>query len=260
MPPDRALDGLRILITRPEGRGKDFADALAALGADPILLPTVRIEPITAVPGLEAALRRLGGYHWVIFTSANAVALFWDWLQAAGVDPATLRDRSVAAIGPATAEALRQRGLEPEFVPEDYVGEALAEGLPQVAGRRILLPRAAGSRPALPEILERRGAQVDEFHLYRAVQLELELQSLYPGVDVLTFTSPSTVRGFVDQLRAAGMDPLALPGSPITACIGPITAEAAKAAGLTPEVVADDYTVDGLVQALTAHYRREQVA
>lgn len=257
---DRPLNGLRVLITRPAQPAKQFAAALEALGAQAVVMPTVRIEPIEQVPGLEAAVRRLDRYHWVIFTSANAVGLFWDWLRSAKVDPAALNALRVAAIGPATAEALREHNLQPAFVPDDYVGEALGEGLPQVAGQRILLPRASGSRPALPEILERRGAQVDEFHLYRAVPADLDLEPLRRGLDVLTFTSPSTVRGFVDQLRAAGLDPLALPGSPITACIGPITAEAANAIGLAPRIVAEEFTVDGLVLALTAYYRREQVA
>lgn len=262
MPASRDLEGLRVVITRPEGRGADFAQALHAAGAQPILLPTVRIQAIGRVPGLEQAVRGLERYRWAIFTSANGVELFWDWLGRYEMDGSAMRGLRVAAIGPATADALRERDVEPDFVPQAYVGEALAEGLPQVAGQRVLLARAAGSRPTLPQMLEQRGAQVDEFHLYRAVELTPDsraVQAVREGVDALTFTSPSTLRGFVKLARASGLDPLDLPGAPIVACIGPITAEAAAQAGLAPAVVAERYTVEGLVEALTAFYR-ERVA
>lgn len=252
------LDGLRIVITRPQGRGHDFAEALRSAGAFPIQMPTVRIEPIAEVPGLTAAIDKLDRYQWAIFTSAAGVELFWDWLGRAGVGTAAMHEPAVAAIGPATAEALRERGVEPDFVPQAYVGEALAEGLPQVTGQRILLPRAAGSRPTLPLALEARGAQVDEFHLYRAVGLIPDpsaVQALREGVDALTFTSPSTLRGFLQLVRQVELDATDLPGEPIVACIGPITANAAAQAGLSPAVVAERYTVEGLVEALTAFYR-----
>lgn len=262
MPGRHDLDGLRIVVTRPEGRGEDLAEALRSAGAHPFLLPAVQIDAFTEVPGLERAMHHLERYDWVIFTSATGVETFWSWLGRIGLSDADLTGMAVAAIGPATADALRERKVEPDFVPRMYVGEALADGLPKVAGTRILLPRAAQSRPVLPSRLEERGAQVDEFALYRTVRLDPDpraLEALQEGVDAITFTSPSTMQGFVDMLEAAQIDPFNLAGAPVVACIGPVTAEAAAQAGLTPTVVAESYTVAGLVEALAAHYR-EQVS
>lgn len=256
------LDGLRIVVTRPEGQGEDLAQALRSAGALPLLLPAVRIEALAEVPGLEQAIRHLHHYDWVIFTSANGVEIFWRWLARLDLTQSAMSGMAVAAIGPATADALWKRKVEPDFVPRAYVGEALAEGLPTVAGTRILLPRAAQSRPVLPRRLEARGAQVDEFALYRTVRLDPDpraLEALQAGVDAITFTSPSTMRGFVDMLEAAEIDPFDLPGAPMAACIGPVTAQAAAQAGLTPAVVAESYTVDGLVEALAAYYREQVI-
>lgn len=256
----RDLDGLRIVVTRPEGQGEHLAEALRSAGARPLLLPAVRIEALAEVPGLEQAIRHLQHYDWVIFTSTNGVEIFWRWLARLGLTESAISGLGVAAIGPATADALRERRIEPGFVPRIYVGEALAVGLPWAEGSGILLPRAAESRPTLPRMLEARGAQVDQFALYRTVRLDPDpraLEALQEGVDAITFTSPSTMRGFVDMLEAAQIDPFNLPGASAVACIGPITAEAAAQAGLTPAVVAESYTVAGLVEALAAYYRKQ---
>lgn len=259
MSADRTLEGLRIVVTRPEDRAENLAKALRAAGAQPVLIPTIRIEAFEQVPGLDRAIRALGGYDWVVFTSATAVELFLERLGRGENGRGSLSEARVAAIGPATAEALRERSIEPAFMPGTYVGEALAEGLPLAVGDRVLIPRAAEARPAIPRILERRGARVDEIHLYRAAETvgqEASIEALRQGVDALTFTSPSTLRGFIGLVRAAGLDPLRLPGSPVVACIGPITADAAAQAGLAPDVVAESYTVDGLVEAVADFYRK----
>jgi uroporphyrinogen-III synthase len=254
------LDGLRIVVTRPEGQGEDLAQALRSVGALPLLLPTVRIEALAEVPGLEQAIRHLQHYDWVIFTSANGVEIFWGWLARLGLTESAMSGLGVAAIGPATSDALRERKVVPAFVPRTYVGEALAVGLPWAEGSGILLPRAAESRPALPRMLRARGAKVNEFALYRTVRLDPDpraLEALQDGVDAITFTSPSTMRGFVDMLQEAKIDPFNLPGAPVAACIGPVTAQATAQAGLTLAVVAESYTVAGLVGALTAYYREQ---
>ncbi|MFV2044426.1 MAG: uroporphyrinogen-III synthase [Anaerolineales bacterium] len=253
MSDNSSLNSRRIVVTRPETQSASLIEALRQRGAVPIPFPVIRIEPLADVPGLERALCNLAGYDWLVFTSVNGVQILWEWLRRLNISPQTVLEQDVAAIGPATADELRARGVSTIFVPEDYVGEALGEGIPQAAGKRILLPRAAGSRPALARILTGRGAEVDEFALYRAIQAEATpetLAQLTAGVDAITFTSPSTVRHFTTILTSAFLNPLDLPGAPVAACIGPITAEAAEQAGYLTEVVAETYNVEGLLKAL----------
>jgi len=257
MPEASPLAGKRVIVTRPRAQLGALVRALEAMEAIPVQFPVMRIEPIEDVPGLDEALRSVGAYDWVVFTSANGVEVVWDRLARLGQASESMRSRKVAAIGPATAEALRQRGVETAYVPESYVGDDLASGLPKVQGMRVLLTRAAESRPALPELLAKRGAQVDEFPVYRAVAESPgaeALAELRRGAAVLTFTSPSTVRFFVAALDGTGLDPRRLPADPVIACIGPVTAEAARRAGLAPRVVAQVYTTAGLVEALAAYF------
>lgn len=251
------LADLRIVVTRPKGQADSMIESLQERGANPVLFPVIRIQAQARVPGLKSAIENLDRYDWLIFTSVNGVRIFWDWMGELGTSPEGLTDLRVAAIGPATADSLRERGITDVFVPDDFVGEALGEQIPDVQGKRILLPRAAGSRPALPEKLVWRGATVDEFALYRAIQSSpgsRVLAQLRQGVDVITFTSPSTVRQFSAILEENHLNPRKLPGSPTVACIGPITAGAARRAGYAVQIVAQDYTVDGLIQALMDSY------
>jgi uroporphyrinogen-III synthase len=150
------------------------------------------------------------------------------------------------------------RGVSPTLVPESFVAESLGDGLGDVSGMRILLPRAEGAREVLPEELSRRGAHVDVIPIYRAVTAVPDrraLDQLRQGIDVLTFTSPSTVRAFTEIVRAAELDPLRLPGDPECACIGPITEAAAVEAGYRPAIIAGVFTADGLIDALCAFYQ-----
>ena len=153
----------------------------------------------------------------------------------------------MAAIGPATATALRQRGVQVCLVPAEYRAEAILDEIGDVAGQTILLPRADIARPALAEGLRDKGAQVDEVPAYRTVPATpapAAFDALRAGVDVITFTSSSTVRNFVTQ--TAGLSY----GQPLIACIGPVTAATARELGLCVDVVAKEYTVEGLLDAL----------
>ena len=258
---DRSLAGLRVVVTRPQRQSEGFAHKLEALGARPIPFPVMRIDPTPDLPDFDAALCSLAGYRWIVFTSANGVEVVWDRMTDLGVSTDQLLPERLAAIGTATAEALRERGLTPAFVPKAFIGEDLGEGLPDVGGGRVLLARAAGSRPVLPEILERRGAHVDEFAVYRAVPIRppsAGYDDLRQGASALTFTSPSTVRHFLTALDGSDLDPRHLPGNPATVCIGPVTAEAAEKAALGPALVAGTYTTDGLIQALVELFIRRE--
>jgi len=263
---NRPLFGKRVLITRTRHQAGELARLLAAEGAIPVELPSIEIEPIEDDGPLATAIDRLasGSYIWTIFTSANAVEVFFDRLKERGLDSRCLGGRrkhgrtsgSVAAIGPATAEALAAHGIDADVVPEEYVAEAVVEALrPHLEeGDTVLLPRAAEARSELPEGLTALGAEIHEVPLYRAVvpgdSPPEALQALKDGdIDILTFTSSSTVRNLVSML---GSDAEAL-AKPVIACIGPITAATAEELGLRPDVVATDYTIHGLVAALKEH-------
>lgn len=260
MPESKPLAGLRVLVTRPERRAAPLLIRLKAAGATPIAFPVIRIEPRSDLSPLEDALARLDTYDWVIFTSAQAVEITWDHLPRPS-GPESLQRRRLAAIGPATAQALAGRGASATLVPDEFIAEAVVEGLGVVDGLRILIPRAEGARQVLPQALIGGGAHVDEIPIYRAVAVEPEtgaLAEVRRGIDVLTFTSPSTVRAFGQIVAAAGLDPLRLPGDPLCACIGPITAAAATESGHRPTVVAGVYTSDGLVEALCEHFQESR--
>lgn len=261
MPTDRSpLAGRRVVVTRPRPQAEALAARLRAEGAEPVILPVIRLVPAADLRPLDRALRDLARYAWVVFTSANAVRLVVERMQALGLAPQALQRARLAAIGPATAAALRTRGLRVDLVPDTFVAESVAAALPDLKGARVLLPRAAGARPVLPQRLRARGAQVEEIPIYRAVTAGPDpeaLDGLSRGVQAVTLTSPSTVRGFLEVTRAAGLDPRALPGEPVFACIGPITAAAAREVGLAPLLVAEAYTVEGLLDVLRAHFSQE---
>jgi uroporphyrinogen III methyltransferase/synthase len=224
------------------------------MGAEAVSTPTIRIADPPDISNVHGAIAELDRYAWVVFTSANGVERFWRELKAQGREglPA---NALVAAIGPATAEALEARGCLPQVVPEEYVAEAVADALiafGDLAGRRVLLPRAAGARPVLPERLRAAGADVDEVIAYES-QPDAEgiarlREALGRGeVDMITFTAASTVRHFVE---ASGSE---LGGARV-AVIGPITARAARSVGLRVDVEAREYTVEGLVEAIRDFY------
>lgn len=244
------LTGKRILVTRPRAQAGALIERLASLGAQPVVFPTIEIAAPEDPAALDRAITDLQRYTWVIFTSVNGVAAFWQRLAELGRGSQDFDGVQVAAIGPATAQALRERGVEPRFVPAEYVAEAILPGLGEVRGQRILLPRADIARKALVNALLEQGALPDEIAVYRTVAPVPDAQALADleqGIDIATFTSSSTVRNFYQILgeRAASL----LRGA-VVACIGPVTARTAQDLGLRVDITAVDYTVDGLVSAL----------
>lgn len=232
-----------------------MCERLRRLGAVPVAAPTIRIVPPGPGEPLDAALRRLDAYDWVVVTSANGARAVLARARAMGLDPASAGGVRWAAVGPATAGALRRAGIEVALVPPRYRTDAIAEALGDIAGRRVLLPRADAAGPALAVTLRARGADVDEVVAYRTevapARSRARIRRLVAGrqVDTVVFTSASTVRGLV---RLLGGDRQAL-GGMLVACIGPVTAAAVQQEGLRPDIVAEDHTTDGLIRALVAH-------
>jgi len=237
----RPLFGRKVVVTRAREQASELVDRLHRLGAETVELPAITIdEPGDGGAALRGAALRVGHYDWVIFTSANAVERFCARLH----DARSLAGVRVAAIGPGTAGALRSFGVEPDLVPENFVAESLIEVFPFGNGE-VLLPRAAVAREVLPESLRAKGWRVDVVEAYLTRPAEPSASALAEAgkADAITFTSSSTVTNF---LHVAGLD--AVP--PVVVCIGPVTAETAREAGLTVDVVAEEHTIDGLVQAL----------
>lgn len=245
------LFGQCIAVTRARGQAGELAAKLRALGADAKEFPTIEIVPAADYEPLDRAIGELGAYDWVIFTSANGVRFFLDRLDRSATDLRSLRAR-ICAIGPATRRAVEALHLKVDLMPEEYVAEGLVEAFAvhDLAGKKILLPRAAVARDLVPVELARRGAMIDVVEAYRTVIPEdareraRELFANGPKPDWITFTSSSTVSNFH---HAVG--PGALEGVRV-ASIGPVTTETARRLGIRVDVQADTFTVDGLVKAI----------
>lgn len=242
---------MQIVITRPRHQSATLAEAIRRHGCEPVFFPTIRISPVDDPRILDRALRDLVHFDWAIFTSANAVESVWTRLRAANLlFPKHLR---VAAVGPKTAASLADHGLAPDFVPDDFVAEAIVPGLGALQGKRVFLPLADLAEDTLVHAVETAGGTAFPVTAYHTVPAEPNpagLAALRRGVGAVTFTSGSTARNFVTLTQSAGLNPLNMPGDPLMVCIGPKTAAAARQAGLRVDRVAAVHTQEGLVQAL----------
>ena len=220
-----------------------------------IEIPTIEIQPLIDSAQCKAAMAQLAETRLVVFASANAVNLFFELLLGSGRDTRDLARCRVCAIGPETARTLESHGLRPDLVAGEYTAEGLAEALEgwDIAGSRVLVPRAQQARDALPQLLARRGAEVEFLPVYRTVSppgVETRLQALFEGrgADVVTFTASSTATHFARSFTAEQLE--RLQQHTRVACIGPVTAETARRRGLRVDIVARDYTTRGLAQAI----------
>ena len=245
----RALFGRRVVVTRARAQASQLSRALAHHGAAVVEVPVIEIaDPDDGGAALARSVDglRAGAYRWLVLTSPNGARRLLDGLR----DARDLVGVDVAAIGPGTAEALAAGNVLADLVPERYVAEGLLEVFPDpsAAGGRVLLARAATARDVLPEGLAARGWDVDVVPAYRTVAVPVDdaQRAAVADADVVTFTSSSTVERFVDAVGAAAVPP-------VVACIGPVTAATARRHGLTVDVVADEHTIAGLVDALGAH-------
>jgi uroporphyrinogen-III synthase len=244
---------MRVLITRPQKDAQVFARALADIGAEPAFFPTIEICPAADTSGLDRALSNLQAYDWLIFTSANAVDVILSRMAALGSGkfPDHLQ---VAAIGPKTAARLREAEITPDFIPDQYVAEAVMNGLGNLQDCWVLLPIADLADDTLPRAIQSANGIAHVITAYHTRPVDADpagIAAIREGVDVITFTSGSTVRNFVTLVREAGLDPFCLPGNPIIACIGPKTAQTARQLGISVEIVAEEHTAAGLVRAIS---------
>ncbi len=257
----RPLFGKRILVTRAREQASALSRELSDLGAQCLEFPTIKIVPPEDFGPLDRAVGELSSYEWLIFTSVNGVRFFRARLFAAGLDARALAGVKVAAIGPATAEALVSLGINPELVPGEFKAEDLVEALSRedLSGKRILIPRAEEARMILPEELEKLGAKVDVLTAYRTTIPEAdpaELRELLAEgkVDAVTFTASSTVKNLVSILGEK--EAPSLLEKSFVACIGPITEETAKSFGIRVDAVPGEYTIEGLVAAVASLFRK----
>ena len=259
----RPLFGKRVVVTRAQDQAAEMVDLLLELGADPIEAPTIRIEPPDDYGPLDAACAEIGSFDWVVFTSVNGVESFMTRLLNGARDVRSLGQVRLCAIGPATAARLARYGLRVDLVPQEHRAEAVFDALRQVErlpGRRILLPRTDLAREELATSLAQAGAEVREVTAYRTVLAgsdrdggpDVYKMLLEQEVDVVTFTSASTVRNFVKIL---GSGPAAdLLQTTLVASIGPITAEAAAELGIKTTIMPPTYTIPALVDAIAEHF------
>jgi uroporphyrinogen III methyltransferase/synthase len=252
----RPLHGRRILITRARHQVDPFRRELVELGAEVVEIPTIEVQPMPLDQRVSKAIARLNSTALVIFASANAVDIFFQMLLKSGADARAFHHSKLCAIGQETAQSLEGHGLRPELITSEYTAEGLAKALEgwEMEGMHVLVPRAEVARDALPSLLANRGAEVEILPVYRAMCPDGTGDALLrlfnnEGVDVITFTSSSTVYNFV---RAFPEDRLpAVLGDAEVACMGPVTADVARKLGLTVQIVAREYTTHGLVQAIS---------
>lgn len=254
---DKPLFGKRILVTRSREQASALSEKLEDLGAEAWEYPTIRIQEPEDFSKLDGCVKTAGDYDWIIFTSVNGVKAFFARMRVQKLDIRSLRNAKICAIGPKTAEALEERGLTVEVMPEVFRAEAVIEMLKDKinVGEKVLLPRADLARQVLVDSLVTLGAEVNEVVAYQTVlachtDTALLLEKLKAKeIHILTFTSSSTVTNF---LHLIGENKGLLDGIEI-ACIGPVTAETAEKAGLHVDIVANQYTIDGLIDAIVKH-------
>jgi uroporphyrinogen III methyltransferase / synthase len=260
---EKPLFGKKIIVTRAREQASEFLYALSEMGAQCLEFPTIKIIPPESWEGLEKSIRDIETYQWLIFTSVNGVKYFFDRLEVLGRDVRDLKGVKIAAIGPATAEAVRSKGLRIDLVPEEYRAESVIEAFRKedIRGKRFLLPRAREAREILPQDLVKLGAVVDVVEAYRTVKPEEDREAIMGmlkrgDVHMVTFTSSSTVSNFVGMFQGAPL--LDWMEEVAVACIGPVTAKGAEETGLKVSLVAPEYTIPSLTKAIVDFFSPSQ--
>lgn len=253
---NKPLMGKGIAVTRARQQASGLAMLLEDLGACVFQFPTIKIVPLEDYAPVKAAAGKLAEYDWLVFTSVNGVKYFWKTLDEMGLDSRALHGVDIAAIGPATADALAEQGIKADFVPEKYVAESVVEGMLEkgVKGKNILIPRAKEAREVLPEELRKAGAAVEILPVYETVLADGDTEDFITNLEAgnvqcVTFASSSTVDNFFTLVQAAKVKELC-PNLKF-ASIGPVTSETLKGYGFTPDIQPDEFTIPALVKKIS---------
>ena len=258
---NNTLQGLRVLVTRPEAQAAEFMAQLESAGACPTLLPTIKIVPPPDGGPINEAIKNLNEYQWLILSSSNGVNRFFDYLEEKALDHTNLSHLKTICVGPKTALVAKKRGLKGGLVAKEYAAEGIIElfSATDIKEQKILLPRALKARETLPENLRAKGATVDVIPVYETIfppESIVQLKHLLENelIDFITITSASAAANLVQHCPPAHLETLrTIP----TACIGPISAETAVKNGLQVKVTATEYTCDGLLEALTKYLEKK---
>lgn len=260
-----SLQGKRILITRAKEQAKSFSRQVEELGGIPIGIPLIKFQCPIDTEIIESTLRNLHSYDWIVFTSVNGVQFFFDFLDIFNIDYSSFNRPQIAVVGKKTLEPLQEKGISVDLIPEQFVAESLIEEIAKKVSpnSRILLARGNLGRSILPEKLTELGMIVDDLFVYETVADIEKKQQLVDliqsqSLDMITFTSSSTVTYFIELLAGIPWRDY-LKSVPI-ACIGPITEQTAVEVGIHPDIVALDYTIDGLVDSIVKFYIKETIS
>lgn len=253
---EQLLSGRGILVTRPAHQVEDFAEKIRLVGGTPLCVPAISLSlfPRETPEGvaLREAVEAIADFDWIVFTSVNGVEAFMTVLSEAGKTSEDLSRSLIAVIGPATADCLREYGVIPHVMPEEFISDAIPEVLGEIAGKCFLLPRADIARKWLPEELSRRGGVVQEVPTYGVVPNDtseaVEQLRTLARPDFITVTSSSIVRGLYGLLEKSGR--LSWFSDVPVVSIGPVTSETARECGAATIITAKEYTTDGIVKAM----------
>jgi len=269
-PQVRPLSGVRVLVGRARHQAGALSSELRKLGAQVIEIPFIEIRKPRSFKPLDASLKSLATYDWLILTSVNGVEAMWERMEKLRLTKRTMSNLLIAAIGPATKNSIEKRGVKVDIVPKEYVAESVVRSLKKrVKGKRVLLVRAKVARDVIPRELRKSGAQVEVVEAYETVVPESSRRRLAASLNnpsnrphVVTFTSSSTVRNFVELLRKRSTRPAvrtvptimrrtikALAGIRM-ASIGPVTSSTLRELGLPVDIAAKEFTIPGLVEAI----------
>ena len=262
----RPLFGKKIVVTRTRDQASELVAGLEEFGADCLEYSTINIKPVDSHEVLDGELERLEEYHWILFTSLNGVKYFFEHLYAKGMDARDMKGPDIAAVGKSTADLLLKYGINADLIPSTFTGEGLAESLLDqgVEGRNILIPRALKAREILPETLRGAGAQVTVAPVYQNCpeddpQVSLKTDFEEGRIDMVTFTSSSTVRNFLRMMNTENQEELErLLGGVDIAAIGPITAKTVTDKGLQVTVEPEQHTISEMIWSITQHYSGEK--
>ena len=258
----KPMRGKKILVTRAVHQEAQLSALVRALGGVPVALPLIELRPCGHKSGVEAALRRVFAFDWVVFASVNAVRFTFAKMADMGLDARTFGAARVCAVGPKTATALASHGIRADVVPERYVAESLVQALTAVAeldGTSVLIPRAKVAREVVPQALQQRGARVEVLPLYENVRPaaypDEPMEALVAGtLDLVTLASSSAAKNYAVLCAERGIDPTAVP----CAVIGPATRATAEKHGLPVVVEAEEYTVEGLLDAVDGYFKSKK--